>query len=145
VADIGFVLDQLVVNVTEHAVTEATPSVSSLARIEIEPGENREPEWLHVAVLDTGAGIANTLRNKVPDAPADAELLPALLEGQLPQWGRARGIGLSRLTQVVQEARGSMFLAVEGTSVSVGDGVTAAADASLAAGSVITLRLPLLG
>lgn len=145
VADVGFVLDQLVVNVTEHAVTEATPSVSSLARIEIEAGGNGLPQWLHVAVLDTGAGIANTLRSKVPDAPSDAEILPALLEGQLPQWGRARGIGLSRLTQLVQEAQGSMFLAVKGTSVSVEDSVTAFADGSAAAGSVITLRLPLLG
>lgn len=146
IADVGFALDQLVVNVTEHAVTDATPSVSSLARIEIESGPNGEPASLHLAVLDTGAGIANTLRAKLDEPPADVDLLLALLQGGLEQWGRARGIGLSRLTQLVQEASGSMFLAVEGTSVSVEGGtVTASADASAAAGSVISLRLPLLG
>jgi hypothetical protein len=146
IADVGFALDQLVVNVTEHAVTDATPSVSSLARIEIESGPDGEPASLHFAVLDTGAGIANTLRAKLADPPANLDLLPALLQGQLAQWGRARGIGLSRLTQLVQEASGSMFLAVEGTSVSVEAGaVTALADVSAAAGSVISLRLPLLG
>lgn len=146
VADVGFAFDQLVVNVTEHAVTDSTPSVNSLARVEIESGPNGEPASLHLAVLDTGAGIANTLRAKLADPPPDVELLPALLQGGLEQWGRARGIGLSRLTQLVREASGSMFLAVEGTSVSVeGTTVTAFASASAAAGSVISLRLPLLG
>lgn len=145
IAEVGFALDQLVVNITEHAVTEVTPAVSSLARIEIEANRDGEAAWLHLAVLDTGAGITNTLRGKLPDSPADVELLPALLEGRLPQWGRARGIGLSRLAQLIQDASGSMFLAVEGTSVSVEDGITAFPDAATAAGSVISLRLPLLG
>jgi len=146
IADVGFALDQLVVNVTEHAVTEETPSVSSQVRIEIDPGAGGAPGSLLLSVLDTGAGIARTLRAKLAEPPPDAELLPALMEGRLQQWGRARGIGLSRLTQLVQEAKGTMSLAVRGSSVSVSeDEVTAIADASAAMGSVISLRLPLLG
>lgn len=141
--DIAFALDQLIVNVTEHAVTELTPTVGSLARVEIESGEEGRPRALVAVVLDTGAGIATTLRRKLGDAPPDPELLTALLEGSLPQWGRARGIGLSRLTQAVQEAGGSMHLAVEGTGVDVGARVRAAPTSVPVRGSIVSLRLPL--
>lgn len=141
--DIGFALDQLVVNVTEHAVTEETPSVSSLARLEIESEDEGDPRALVLVVLDTGAGIANTLRSKLTDPPPEADLLRALLAGELEQWGRARGIGLPRLTQLVQEAGGTMFLATGETTVSVGDGNDATAANPAVAGSIISLRLPL--
>jgi len=143
-ADIGFALDQLVVNVTEHAVTDHTPSVSSLARIEIDDGDDgKQARALVLVVLDTGAGIARTLRAKLSDPPADAELLRDLLAGELEQWGRARGIGLSRLTQLVQVAGGTMFVASGDTTVSVGDDIDAAAAAAATTGSIISLRLPL--
>jgi Histidine kinase-, DNA gyrase B-, and HSP90-like ATPase len=143
--DVGFTLDQLVVNISEHAVTEQSPSVTSLVRVEAEGDEGEAPEALVLVVLDTGAGIATTLRAKLEDPPPDPQLLVALLEGELPQWGRGRGVGLARLTQLIQESGGTMHVAVEGASVRVAGGL--AGDFGLAAvsGSVISLRLPLQG
>ncbi len=140
---VGFALDQLVVNVSEHAVTEQTPSVTSLVRLELEREADAEPRALVLVVLDTGAGITTTLRSKLADASADSQLLPALLKGELPQWGRARGVGLARLTQLVQENGGTMFVAVKGASVSVGQEVSVNDGPTAVAGSVISLRLPL--
>jgi anti-sigma regulatory factor (Ser/Thr protein kinase) len=142
--NVGFALDQLVVNITEHAVTEQTPSVTSLVRVELEGDDAAPPRALVLVVVDTGAGIATTLRAKLDDASADSELLTELLEGNLSRWGRGRGVGLSRLTQLVQQARGSMFVAVRGTSVAVaGEAFTVDAAPATISGSVISLRLPL--
>lgn len=141
---VGFALDQLVVNVSEHAVTESTPAVTSLVRIELERQEDAVPYALVLVVIDTGAGITTTLRSKVADAPADPQLLHALLEGELPQWGRARGVGLSRLAQLVQEIGGKMFVTVKGVSVSVVEQEVSVEDGPAAiSGSVISLHLPL--
>jgi anti-sigma regulatory factor (Ser/Thr protein kinase) len=142
--NVGFALDQLVVNITEHAVTEQTPSVTSLVRVELEGDDTALPQALVLVVVDTGAGIATTLRAKLDEAPADSELLIELLKGRLSRWGRGRGVGLSRLTQLVQDAGGTMFVAVRGTSVAAADGALTVDAASAAiSGSVISLRLPL--
>lgn len=139
---VGFVLDQLIVNVSEHAVTEATPSVVSLVRVEVEAGE---VPTLIVVVLDAGAGILTTLRPKLPDPPdSDPELLAALLRGELEGWGRGRGIGLSRLAGLAQESGGTLFVGVEGAKALVGaEGIRGQDLTAQAGGTVVSLTLPL--
>ena len=141
--NIGFVLDQLIVNISEHAVTESTPSVTSLVRVEVEAG--KEGPTLIVVVVDTGAGIVSTLRPKLEDAPSsDPQLLGELLRGELSGWGRARGIGLSRLASLVQDNDGYLLVTVQNANAAVDQGGVKVDNPSVTTdGTVISLSLPL--
>ena len=138
----SFAVDQLVVNVSEHAVTNETPSVTSVVRVEI---DDLDPEpAITIAALDTGAGIAKTLRPKLDNPPlSDVDLLTSLLGGGLPGWGRARGIGLARITQLVQEVGGAMQVQIQGASATVTNQLEVDTAPEILSGSVVALRLPL--
>lgn len=140
---IAFAIDQLLLNVTEHAVTDETPSVSSIARLRIR--DQGSAPTVTLVVVDTGTGVLKTLRPKLEQPQADdLQLLTRLLKGELPGWGRARGIGLSRLAETVAGLpRARMALHVQGALATVDDDVEVAAATDQVRGSVVTVDIPL--
>jgi hypothetical protein len=102
-----FAIDQLVHNVREHAITPHNRSlVDSVVSVEVLTGVHGR--CLRIGVLDTGAGIAATLRPKLfAEARGDGELITALLEGELPGWDRGRGLGLATIAALIADQPGA--------------------------------------
>jgi hypothetical protein len=142
--DVGYAVAELLDNIREHAVGyPQSHMLSSLLHTHIEQGATPH---LHLAVMDTGPGIAHTLRLKSPDADqhsTDAQLLGALVQGLLPGWGRARGFGLTRLSERVAARGATLSIMTQtarmdqrGTEIDV-------RDASEILGSVLVVSFPL--
>jgi hypothetical protein len=141
----AFAVDQLVQNVSEHAVTTSHPSVDSMVQVEVTGTDAGRA--LQITVLDTGAGVAATLRPKLigVEDMADATLLGTLLAGDLPGWGRGRGFGLSALSASVMDTEGAELRLWSGRSSVVIDGSVSAEPLEKAeiAGTVVSARFPL--
>ncbi len=140
-----FAVDQLVHNVREHAITPSNRSrVDSVVALEV-AGEGLERR-LRVSVLDTGPGVATTLRPKLGGAPAypgEDDLLGALLGGKLPGWDRGRGFGLATIAGQIAQAPGAALELWSGeVRVSVTSEVTELS-APQVAGTVINAFFPL--
>lgn len=74
---------------------------------------------LHISVTDTGHGIPATLRPKLPrssqhDYPTDAQLVRAMLSGNLPPYGRAEGRGFPRLVDLARRLGGTVSVITSG-------------------------------
>lgn len=143
----AFAIDQLLRNVSEHAVTPSSPLIDSIVQVEVIEPERAGGRFLQITVLDTGAGVSNTLRPKleVPGSVSDAALLGALLHGELPGWGRGRGFGLSTLADHVISQAGARFELWSGaTRVIAEEQIEAHALGEAAVlGTVATVRFPL--
>lgn len=115
--EVAFALDQLITNVDQHAVVDEQPSVMSQVNISVDPDERR----LVALIVDSGPGVPTTLRRKddgsFPDS--DEDLVRDLLLGELSNWGRARGVGLSRLSERIGAFGGELTLLSGGTSAHV--------------------------
>lgn len=140
-----FTIDQLVRNVSEHAITAAHPTIDSMVSLEIVLGE--AGRHLRVTVLDTGAGVVGTLRPKLStnyDLPTDEVVLSELLAGGLPGWGRGRGFGLSAIAgKVLERPHSSLELWTGATRVRVDDAVEAGPAGAEIAGTVLSVLFPL--
>jgi hypothetical protein len=104
-----FAIDQLVHNVREHAIMPFNHALVDSV-VALETVENRLGRQLRVSVIDTGAGVAQTLRPKLLgafDHPDDGDLLTALLRGEVPGWDRGRGFGLATIAALVAERPGA--------------------------------------
>jgi len=145
VDQVGTVVEQLVSNVREHAAAGLPSGADSLLRLALldHPGRGA----VSCSVIDTGPGIEATLVPKLSAQDRDRErasVLGALCQGQLRGWGRARGLGLAKVTELVREAGGQLDVATEQRRVRVRDGqlVTETASFSLR-GTVVSLTFPL--
>lgn len=140
-----FTVDQLVRNVSEHAITPERPTIDSVVGVEVVKLAGRRQ--LRITVLDTGAGVTATLRPKLDASLVslpDAKLLHELLCGELPGWGRGRGFGLSAIAgHVLDSRRSSLELWTVGTRVRVGRRVEATAAAGQIAGTVLSVNFSL--
>jgi hypothetical protein len=110
----GFFVSELVANVREHAVSDYLDPINSQAWIRLWAQEGRH--FFAICVSDSGPGIETTLRAKLGDgAPSGNALFSELLSGSLPGWGRARGIGLSRCSEIVEETADAQMLIASGS------------------------------
>lgn len=142
--DVAYAVAELLDNIREHAIGYPQPQMlSSLMHTHIEHGTTPH---LHLAVMDTGPGIAHTVRLKSPHAeeyPADAELLKALVQGSVAGWGRARGFGLTRLSERVAARGASLSIMTQTARMEqCGDDIEAH-DGSEILGSVLVVSFPL--
>jgi len=104
-----FAIDQLVHNVREHAIMPFNRTLVDSV-VALEASETESGRQLRVSVIDSGAGVAQTLRPKLlgaPEHPGDGNLLTALLSGELPGWDRGRGFGLATIAAIVAERPGA--------------------------------------
>jgi hypothetical protein len=103
IADIGGLVDETVINISDHAAP-AGPDVLSLVQLSVtRGGGSRSSNRLHLCIQDTGPGIVATARPKAMGRAQgldDAQLIEALLEGSLAPWGRGRGQGLPRVVDI---------------------------------------------
>lgn len=140
-----FTVDQLVRNVSEHAITSSHPTVDSMVGLEVVTTSGRR--YLRVTVLDTGAGVVSTLRPKLVDEhqyPTDDELLGELLSGELPGWGRGRGFGLSAVAALaLNEPHSSLELWTAGTRMQLNDSIEASPTGAEIVGTVLSVLFPL--
>lgn len=97
----------------DHAVGHEQRRVRSLAQVAVTTGGHGTK--LYLSVQDTGPGIPTTARPKLADTPwtdiDDSRLMVGLLDGQLPPWGRGRGIGLPEVTETARKRRRQMLVA----------------------------------
>jgi anti-sigma regulatory factor (Ser/Thr protein kinase) len=139
--EVSFALDQLVSNIDQHALGETSPYVISQVRVEIDREENR----LTLVVLDSGPGVPSTLRAKddgsFPDT--DQAMINSLLAGDLANWGRARGVGLSRLSERLADRGGQLTMISGGVAATVDPGIRAKQLALDAGGTVLAVVLTL--
>lgn len=138
----GFYIGELVGNIREHAVLEDRESIRSQAWIRLD--ERTEGHLLSLCVVDSGPGIEATLTAKLGDlAPSGVPLFKSLLRGSLPGWGRARGIGLSRCYQIVEETIGaSMHVASGGIRCHGRQGDLDVVPAGSVSGTLVVVTLP---
>lgn len=146
VPDIGRVVDEVVANVGDHATADGP--ISSLVQVSItRGGGERSVNRLHIAVTDTGPGIAATARPRLPAADAallDDELVLALLDGRLGPWGRARGQGLPRVTALCRRHNARLRVATRETRVALDHGELSAESPGFGLrGTVVTVSIPL--
>jgi hypothetical protein len=138
----GFYMGELVGNIREHAVLEDRESVRSQAWVSLAAGA--DSGFLSLCVVDSGPGIEATLTAKLGErAPSGAPLFERLLRGSLPGWGRARGIGLSRCYQIVEESPGaSMLVASGGVRCQGHHDQLKAVSAGVVSGTLVVVTLP---
>lgn len=140
---VALAVDQLVANVSEHAVSDETPSIESLISFNI---ADDDPGSLAIAVVDSGAGVAKTLGPKLStdlqQLPED-DLLKRLFAGELPGWGFGRGLGLAYLAALVRGRKGSLRLATGVNRVVVAETIACETVEAAVAGSVATVQLPI--
>ena len=141
-----FAVDQLVHNVREHAITPYNQSlVESVVVLEIHKEGPRR--YLRATVLDTGAGVVETLRPKLLATHVDlddAELLAELLHGDLPGWDRGRGFGLAAVTErVLGEGGASLDLWTGATRIRADDQIHPQLAAAEVTGTVVNVLFPL--
>lgn len=147
VADIGRVVDEVVTNVGDHATMDGP--ISSLVQVSVtRGGGQRSHNRLHVAVTDTGPGIAATARTRLAageKALPDDMLLRELLEGHLGPWGRGRGQGLPRVVELCRRHNAVLRMATRDTRVRLepGEDVSASPSNFCLQGTVVTLTIPL--
>lgn len=114
VRDIGKLIDELVANVCDHAVARGSLGTHSLVLASHARGNDaRVRHRLHITVVDTGPGIAETAAIKVP-APASGwtsaakeRLVGDLFLGRVGELGRARGFGLPAVWEIVRRWEGA--------------------------------------
>jgi hypothetical protein len=141
-----FAVDQLVHNVREHAITPYNRTlVDSVVVLEVHTTRRRR--HLRITVLDTGAGVVETLRPKVAATHGEldeVELLVELLQGELPGWDRGRGFGLATVAELVQaERQASLDLWTGATRIRVGSRVQPRTAAAEVTGTVVNAIFPL--
>ena len=138
VAAVGASLDELIGNVQEHAACEKTPYPDCLVRVSVTPDDG-----IRCSVIDNGVGIAASLATKVTGDGSDDPLV-RLIEGQLPGWDAGRGVGLTRVRQIVGEVGGRLLIATDHMRLVATAGESArATDASFALrGTLVDLTLP---
>lgn len=143
----AFAIDQLLRNISEHAVTPRRPAIDSMVQVEVlDPGP-AATRFLQVTVLDTGAGVAATLWPKINpvEFADDVTLLGALLDGRVPGWGRGRGVGLASLARhVIAQSGACLELWSGAVRVRALEHVEARfLDDVDISGTVVTVRFPL--
>jgi hypothetical protein len=142
----AFAVDQLVRNISEHALTAAFPSIDSMVQVEVSQAHALDERSLQLTVLDTGAGVATTLWPKVnPAEHADERgLLGALLAGEIPGWGRGRGFGLATLAREIASRPGaSLDLWSGATHLRVAEQIEVEGSELEISGTVLTVSFPL--
>ena len=152
IRDVGLLIDELLSNVAEHGTSLGFgPSIHSLVQVLVtRGGGERSFDRLRMSVWDTGAGIANTARPKVPDVSAelpDDGLLERLFSGDLPGWLRGRGMGLPEVASVCRRTPGASLFVATGAARLATSGRRAELRPLEAGfpiqGSVVTAVLPL--
>jgi hypothetical protein len=156
IADCGRLIDELVLNVCDHAAGDASRSLYSLVQISVtRGGGGRSSNRLHICVQDTGVGVPTSARPKIDPAKRssldEAQLVGCLLDGSLAPWGRARGQGLPRVVDIARRRKGTLRLATMMTKATLetGPGCKAAGAIRVSRssfclkGTVLTLTLPI--
>jgi hypothetical protein len=109
VGDIGKLVEELVENVREHAVTEADGKpVCSLVDVSITRGG--QGKRIRISVQDTGPGIIATVRAKLSprlQQGAIPDVVLALVRGEAGARHDARGRGLPRVWDAVRQRAGA--------------------------------------
>jgi hypothetical protein len=141
-----FAVDQLVHNVREHAITPHNRAlVDSVVVLEAHRMGTRR--HLRITVLDTGAGVFETLRPKVFATHGgldEAELLAELLQGELPGWDRGRGFGLATVADLVQrQPHASLDLWTGATRIRVDGEIQPRTAEAEVTGTVVNAIFPL--
>lgn len=140
----SFFIDELVDNVRSHAVVGRPGGIESLLAVRL---DGQAEQILQVTVMDTGLGVAATLRDKLgahaPDG--DDQLLRDLLAGNLPGWGRGRGVGLAALVARCANVDGASLSlrTAEWHATADGAGVDVDERSVVIHGTLVTARLPL--
>ena len=152
VAAVGLVVEELVSNVQEHAAGPHGPAPDCLMRLSL-----ASPHEVRCSVIDTGVGLVESLRSKVParspgsgdgspeqlDGDAgSSQLVTRLIAGDLPGWNAGRGVGLARVTKVIRERAGRMTLASGTIRVSVNGGIASTSDGFHLQGTVVDCTVP---
>jgi hypothetical protein len=141
----GFFVSELVANVREHAVWDDRDPVKSQAWVRV--WKQGEQPFFALCVSDSGPGIEKTLRDQLgEDAPAGEKLFQDLLEGSLPGFGRARGIGLARCAEIVERTPDAAMLIATGPYRCHGGGKerrpSVASAAAEILGTLVVVTLP---
>ncbi|HEX5929144.1 MAG TPA: ATP-binding protein [Solirubrobacterales bacterium] len=140
----GFFVSELVGNIREHAVLDDRAPLKSQVWIRLWKKDARR--FFSVCISDTGPGIESTLRAKLGDsAPSEKKLFEDLLSGDLPGWGRARGIGLSKCYEIVEETQSAAMLIASGEyrcHRGAGDGKPEVSRAAEVEGTLVVVTLP---
>lgn len=142
--DVAYAVSELLDNIREHAVGYPQQHMlSSLLHTHIDHGASPH---LHLAVMDTGPGIARTVRAKSSHAsqyPEDAALVAALVEGKVSGWGRARGFGLTRLSERVQERGAQLSIMTQTARLDQREATIKVREGSEISGTVLVISFPL--
>jgi hypothetical protein len=136
---VGTVLDELVANVQEHAACDRTPYPDCLVRVSVTPANS-----VRCSVIDNGCGIAASLASKVAVADGATDPLVRLVEGQLSGWDAGRGVGLTRVRQLIRGVGGRMVIATDQTRLAAdaGQSVGARQASFFLQGTLVDLDLP---
>jgi hypothetical protein len=138
VAAVGASLDELIGNVQEHAPCDQTPYPDCLVRVAVTPADG-----VRCSVIDNGRGIAASLASKVT-GNGSAPPLVRLVEGELPGWDAGRGVGLTRVRQLVSDVGGRLLIATDNQRLvaSAGDTAELTEASFLLRGTLVDLDLP---
>jgi hypothetical protein len=137
VAAVGLIATELVSNVQEHASGEGTVVPDCLMRVSL---TDSQEVWL--SILDTGVGLDHSLRVKLGGNGSGPDRITKLVDGALPGWDAARGIGLPRVAAVVAERHGRLSIATDGIRIVLGDDHQARSEGFELQGTVINCRVP---
>lgn len=107
ISTVATVVDETVRNVQEHAASREFPRPNCLLRISVESSEK-----IRCSVLDTGVGVAVSLRERgiEPDL-SEGERLQKLMNDEIEGWDAGRGTGLAYITDRVAKLGGKISLA----------------------------------
>jgi hypothetical protein len=150
IGDVGELLSEVVLNIAEHAAGRGASRLRSLVQVSVTRGGRGSFDRLYLSVQDIGPGIAATARPKVDPTLratlADHQLVFKLVDGSLPPWGRARGMGLPRVLSICQRHNGSLHVATKTTRLRGGQDANrlVSGPASFCLdGTLVALMLPL--
>lgn len=147
IADVGRLLSELIVNVSQHA-WQRQRSLHSLVQVSFTRGGSGSHDRIYVSVQDNGAGITATARPKVAavtDCPEeDEDLIARLIQGTVPPWHCGRGMGLPAVADLIRARDGDLMVASGETRLHVqGSRVSAKAAPFPLQGTVLVAVLPL--
>jgi Histidine kinase-, DNA gyrase B-, and HSP90-like ATPase len=123
IVDVGRLLSELILNVSEHAQRPAS-RLHSLVQVSFTHGGRGSFDRLYLTVQDTGAGIASTARPKLDPRVAaaldDHQIVFKLFDGSLPPWDQGRGLGLPKVAELVHRHAGQLWAATGTTRLRAG-------------------------
>lgn len=143
--DVEAVLEELLDNVQEHT-KKSSGETSSVVQLTLHRDSEDMLQALHLVVIDTGPGIAATAHRKVALEKAQGvEILQGLLQGTFKNFGRARGIGLPTILEVVKKRDGTKMHIFSGTTKVYASGRDFSVNPSKSetAGTVFGLNFPI--